>query len=102
MVADFMDHRPSPEGAPASPLWLRPTAALGQIKPLFQTWASFHGFSAASDEGRYVDFAPSVRRSSARAIAPSPFLAWLEGDSDKAVRAAGGADKNRCRAVPRA
>ena len=32
MVADFMDHRPSPEGAPASPFWLRPTAALGGIR----------------------------------------------------------------------
>jgi len=35
MVADFMDHRPSPEGAPASPLWLRPTAALDEISAFF-------------------------------------------------------------------
>jgi hypothetical protein len=48
MVADFMDHRPSPEGAPASPLWLRPTAALGEISGVFSLRVSLEAFLTAA------------------------------------------------------
>jgi hypothetical protein len=40
-----LDHTPySPDPIYRSPL-------IGRIKPLFQTWESFHGFSDASDKG---------------------------------------------------
>jgi hypothetical protein len=55
MVADFMDHRPSPEGAPASPLWLRPTAALGRTSCLIFL-GSLNASLRISDKKLYVTF----------------------------------------------
>ena len=55
MGSGFLNYRPSPEEVPISPLWLRPTAALGRISCRFSPAADMCFPLPSSDKPHYVD-----------------------------------------------
>jgi hypothetical protein len=54
MGSGFLNYRPSPEEVPISPLWLRPTAALGRIPRPFRQGAGIP-FPLPSDQPHHAD-----------------------------------------------